>query len=244
MAQVPRNVDFVTLTHLHGGASGKEGEPELNPPGAFASWEGHEELIDRPVTATDIMRYRSKKAKALSQPDAYMGTYREPAGVRQRDPERTGDETFLDVSRRFVGPGRVDRARAFAREQAQISFYDTDAGLKYVHENWAVPPADKYIYSARMRGAAQIQKQARKLPPGEVRTGRINEMLAAIDSAQGLKDPAVVAGVESANAEAVAAQRNARALPPQDAATFSPEQLREIERMVDAVDRADKLKYK
>lgn len=244
MAQVPRNVDLVTLTHLHGGASGKEGERELNPPGAFASWDGHEELLDRPVTATDIMRYRSKKAQALSEPDAYVGTYREPAGVRQRDPQRTGDETYLDVSRRFVGPGRVDRARSFARQQAQISFYDTDAGLKYTHENWAVPPGDKYDYSSRMRSAAQIQKKARKHPPGDARTGRVDEMLRAIDAAQNLKDPAVVAGVESANADAVAAQRSARALPPQDETTFSAGQLAEIGSMVEAVERADKLKYK
>jgi hypothetical protein len=237
MPQVPRNVDIVTLTHLHGGSTAREGSHEFNPPGAFASWEDHERMLDRSPTAVDLLRYRQDEAQALSQPDAYLGTYREPAGVRQRSPERTGDETYLDVSRRFVGPRRVEEARKFGREQNQVSIFDTDEKLKYVHENPAVPTDDKYPYSASMAGAARTQRYARELPPGPMRTAQVESMVDDIEAAQSLKDPLTAKAIGDEEDIAKSEQWAAIKSPPGARRTAH------VEAMVDAIQNAQKLGY-
>jgi hypothetical protein len=181
------NVDLVTLAQNHGGFSVKEGSGRHGPPGAYAAWQGQEKVISGAMTSNDVRSFRSEHADRLAGPNAYLGGYREPEGVRQKSPQREGDTTYLDVSRRFVGPTRVERALEFGRKQGQVSVYDTDSGLHYSHSNPAVPDDSKYEYSANMASAARTQKDARTLPPGPERAGRVEEMVDSIFAAQNLK---------------------------------------------------------
>lgn len=179
---------LVGLAARYGGFSTKESSGALNRPGAYASLEGTEEVVSDQMKSTDVMRYRKEHGTELARPGAYFGGYREPEGVRAEATGREGDTTYLDVSRRFVGPTRVERALEFGRKQGQVSVYDTDAGLKYVHENAGVPEESKYGYSADMADAVRAQK-----------SGRVTEMVDAIDRSQ----THVVGGINAARDEAM-----------------------------------------
>lgn len=178
---------LVGLAGRYGGFSTKESSGALDRPGAYTSWQDTEQVIEGPVRSTDVMQYRQEHSEELSRPGAYFGGYREPEGVRQASVGREGDTTYLDVSRRFVGPTRVERALEFGRKQGQVSVYDTDAGLSYVHENPDVPDESKYSYSASMAESVRAQKRAREQPPGPERSRHVEEMVDAIYSAQNLK---------------------------------------------------------
>ena len=181
------SVDFVTMAQNHGGFSEKEGSGNWGKSGAYASYEDSERVVEGPLRSTDVSRYRQDHAERLAEPGSYFGGYREPEGIRQKSPERAGDETYLDVSRRFIGPQRVERAREFARGQGQVSIYDTDAGLNYVHTNPEVPAGSKYEYSAHMADSVRAQKQARSQKPGAARTEHVEAMVDSIFAAQNLK---------------------------------------------------------
>lgn len=181
------NVDFVTMAQNHGGFSEKESSGNWGKSGAYSALEGSELVVEGPLRSTDVMQFRRQNAERLAEPGAYFGGYREPEGIRQKSPERAGDETYLDVSRRFIGPQRLERAREFARGQGQISVFDTDAGLAYTHENPEVPEDSKYEYSAHMAQSAREQKQARSLKPGAARTEHVEAMVDSIFAAQNLK---------------------------------------------------------
>ena len=185
------NVNLVTLAQQQGGFTTSERTGELNPPGTFASYQDQEQMVEGTLRSTDVQRFREQHAETLQEPGAYLGGYREPEGIRQKTPQRAGDETYLDVSKRFVDEpfsmSRKGRALDFARGQGQVSIYDTDEGLSYVHENPAVPEDRKYDYSAEMAGSVRSQKEARSLAPGPERSSRVEEMVDAIFRAQSLK---------------------------------------------------------
>jgi len=173
----PRPSDqLVGLTERDGGFTTKETSGALNPPGTFAAWEDHERVVEGPVRSTDIMQFRRDHGDALDRPGAYFGGYQEE------------DTTYLDVSRRFVGPTRVERALEFGRQQGQVSVYDVeDDALHYTHTAPDVPEESQYGYSERMAQATRSQKQARKLEPGPERSQRVEHMVDAIFEAQNLR---------------------------------------------------------
>lgn len=185
------NVNLVTLAQNQGGFSVNEHSGEVNPPGAFVAYEDAQQVVTGPLRSTDVAQFRSRYSDRLQDPENYLGGYREPAGIRQKSPQRPDDETYLDISRRFVdeegAAPRLDRAMEFARGQAQISIYDTDAGLRYVHESPDVPEDQKYQYSAHLADAARAQKRARQLDPSEARTEQVEAMVDSIFAAQNLK---------------------------------------------------------
>lgn len=182
------NVDLVTMAQNHGGFSVKEDSGNFGAKGTYASWEGTEDVVEGTLTSNRVRQFREGNAGALARPGAYLGGYREPEGVRQRTPQRPDDVTYLDVSRRFTGPSRVERALEFGRKQGQVSVYDTEAGLQYVHENAAVPEKDRYSYSAEMADATRAQK-----------SGRSDELADAVIRAQSH----VVGGINEARDEAM-----------------------------------------
>lgn len=179
---------LVGLAARHGGFSTKEASGAVDRPGAYASWAGTEEVVSGQMKSTDVMKYRKEHGTELSRSGAYFGGYREPEGPRNEAVGREGDTTYLDVSKRFVGPTRVERALEFGRKQGQVSVYDTDAGLNYVHENSGVPEESKYGYSADMADAARAQK-----------SGRVGEMVDAVERSQ----THVVGGINAARDEAM-----------------------------------------
>lgn len=181
------SVNLVTMAQNHGGFSVKEDSGNFGKSGAYASKEGSEQVVEGTLRSTDVTRYRQDHAEELGKPGAYLGGYREPDGIRQKSPQRPGDETYLDVSQRFIGPGRAERAVEFARGQGQVSVFDTDAGLKYVHENPDVPAEDKYSYSAHMADAARAQKKGRVEKDAHGRAPHVEDMVDAIFRAQNLK---------------------------------------------------------
>lgn len=183
---------LVGLAARHGGFSTKEDSGALNRPGAYASWEGTEQVISGQMKSTDVMKYRKEHGTELNRAGAYFGGYREPEGLRDKNLQRPDDTTYLDVSRRFVGPNRVERALEFGRKQGQVSIYDTDAGLKYAHENAGVAEDDKYSYSADMADATRAQK-----------SGRVTEMVDAIERSQ----THVAGGINEARDAALEARR-------------------------------------
>jgi hypothetical protein len=184
MARRP-NVDLVTLAQNHGGFSVKEASGRHGGPGTYASRGGSETMVTGTLTANTVREFRRQHAAELESPGAYLGGYREPGpAVRQKSPQRPGDETYLDVSKRFIGEGRLPRAIDFARREGQISVYDSDQGVVYAHQNPAVPEDRAYPYASAMAAGARAQRSARAMPRGPERTRRVEEMVDAIELAQ------------------------------------------------------------
>lgn len=181
------SVDLVTLAQNHGGFSVKESSGQHGRGGAYTAREGSESLITGTLRSTDVSQFRREHAEELAKPGAYFGGYREPAGVRQKSPQREGDATYLDVSQRFIGPDRVERAVEFARGQGQVSIYDTSSGLHYSHEDERVPEDQKYEYSAHMADAVRAQKKGRTVGHAAGRAPHVEDMVDAIFQAQNLK---------------------------------------------------------
>lgn len=185
------NVNLVTMAQNLGGFTADERTGALDPPGTYASYRDQEQVVEGTLSSNDVRQFRIQHSDLLQQPRNYLGGYREPEGVRQRSPQREGDETYLDVSQRFVDEpysgSRKMRAMDFARGQGQVSIYDTEEGLDYVHTNPEVPEDDKYAYSAEMASATRSQIDAREMSPGPERSSRVEEMVDAIFRAQGLK---------------------------------------------------------
>lgn len=173
------SVSLVDLSQKHGGFTTDETTGQIDPPGTFASVAGHERVVEGTLRATDVTRYRRDKAAVLSGEGMFLGGYREPFGTRQRSPQREGDTTYLDVSRQFIGPNRVEEAVAWARPEGQVSVYDADTNsLHYVHTSDHVPEDQQYAYSASMADAVRAQK-----------AGRVEEMVDAVVQAQGIAHP-------------------------------------------------------
>ena len=234
---------MATMAANHGGFSQKEESGNWGHGGAYASWQDYEKVIDGPLRTTDVTNYRRQHQDQLAAPGAYLGGYREPAGTRQKSPGRLGDEVYLDVSRRFIGRGRLERAKEFARGQGQVSVFDTDQGLAYVHESPDVPEPDKYTYSAHMADAVRAQKLARSASVGSERQSRVGEMTDALFAAQNLKPdpngpskrPKTASDHEREGAEH---QRVARGMPK------GPERTKRVEQMVDSVFEAQRASRK
>lgn len=176
------SIDLQTLVERDSGFSQEESTGALNPPGAFASHMDSEETV-KDVSTRDIAAYRRRHHRELTEPGAYLGGYRE------------GDTTYLDRSRRFEGPTRVEEALTWGREQGQVSVYDTEEDqTHYAHTNKNVTGEDQYPYSESMAQGARSQWAARGTPPGPSRTRHVDEMVDSVVQAQGIADPSQTFG--------------------------------------------------
>lgn len=182
MARIPQrgprpSVDLQTLVERDTGFSQKEETGALNPPGTFASHIEGEETVEN-VTTRDIAAYRRRHHRELTQPGVYLGGYRE------------GETTYLDQSRRFTGPTRVEEALNWGRRQGQVSVYDVDDDeVHFTHTSPDVPEGQEFDYSEKMAQGTRKQWAARGVPEGPSRTRHVEEMVDSVQQAQGITNP-------------------------------------------------------
>lgn len=132
------------------GFSVKEGSGRAGGKGTYASHAGQEAVVQN---TADIAQFRHQNAERLGSPGAYLGGW------------NYNDDRYVDVSRRFIGSGRIDRAREFGRQNAQIGLYDTEAGElpTFQPKGGGLGRGETGMkYSEHMAMAARAQAEGRK----------------------------------------------------------------------------------
>ena len=132
------------------GFSIKESSGRSGGKGTYASHANAESVVS---STADIARFRQDRSEDLSQGGAYLGGW------------HYDDQRYLDVSRRFVGRGRVDRARDFGRRNGQIGLYDTEHGElpTFAPKGGGLGKGETGMkYSEHMAMAARAQAEGRK----------------------------------------------------------------------------------
>ncbi len=158
------------------GFSVKEGSGRPGGKGTYASFHGAEKVVEN---TAQIAKFREQNSTNLSRRGRYLGGW------------NYDDQRYLDVSRRFIGGGRVDRARDFGRRNAQIGLYDTEHGElpTFQPKGGGLGKGKEGMkYSEHMAGAARSQLAGRQAGSMEEVRAHASELADQVWEAQQIKE--------------------------------------------------------